>query len=420
MSVITNQNGSSLVLALIVAFILITLVTIVIHFSNTDLKSAQKQVRQTSAYFIAEAGLDRAIYEVNQSLQIGEEPASIFNDSNFKGGSYDVTVTPKINEHDENIGYMVESVGSFENEEEKVSQWVRQPIWPPESTPDEKPDALDFAMYANEQIKVRTLSGLIGLGIIDNHGIKVDGNIHANGFLSLKHDVLLGGLLGGLINNLLDATGDPEVTGIASSTNLSNIDIAGLSSDKKKTYDSILPPEFDFDYAREQAKKSGVYVPHSVFDISLLGLTSTDKIIFIDGDLSLVGLDLLGLSLQDRTIVVNGTITGSLEVGGNTLVSSKLNVIAKKDINFLGAITGLQVNGILFSQENITSAGHIEVDGYMGAKNITCGSGIVSNLLGLLTGEMSFTYDPSVFTSLPSGIGFKKMYVEVVEQEENQ
>ena len=90
-------------------------------------------------------------------------------------------------------------------------------------------------------------------------------------------------MLGGLLNSLLNATGDPEVTGVASSTNLSNIDIAGLSSDKKKTYDSIPQPQFDFDYAREQAKKSGVYVPHSVFGISILGLTPTEKLFSLMG-----------------------------------------------------------------------------------------------------------------------------------------
>ena len=132
---ITNQKGASLVLALLVTFLLITLVTIVVHFSNTELKSARKQELQTSAYYIAEAGLERAIYEINQSIQKGEEPASIFEDLHFNGGTYEATVTPKINEHDENIGYIVESVGTVGEEEAKVTQWVRQPIWPPGPTP---------------------------------------------------------------------------------------------------------------------------------------------------------------------------------------------------------------------------------------------------------------------------------------------
>lgn len=396
LSNMTNQSGSSLVLALIVSFILITLITIVVHFSNTELKSARKQELQTSAYYIAEAGLERAIYEVNQSLKKGEEPASLFDDSNFKGGSYKVTVTPKMNEHNENIGYIVESIGSIENEEEKVSQWVRQPIWPPGNTP----TPFEFAMYGDQQIKVKTLSALLNI-----HAIKVNGNIHGNDLVSLQQTGLL--------------TGNPTVNGVASSTSLSNIDIAGLSPDKMTTYPAIPQPQFDFDYAREQAKKTGIYVPNSVVGISLLGLSPTDKVIFIDGDFSLLGLDLLGLSLQDRTIVVNGTISGALEAGG-ALLSTNLNLIAKNDINFLGAITGLQVNGILYAQGNISTEGHLEVNGYMGAKNIDCGSGLLSSILGLVTGEMSFTYDPSVFTNLPSGIGFKKSYVKVINQEENQ
>ena len=161
LSMITNQMGASLVLALIVTFMLITLVTIVVHFSNTELKSAQKQERQTSAYYIAEAGLERAIYEVNQSLKKGEEPASLFDDSNFKGGSYKATVTPKINEHDENIGYTVESVGSFENEEKKVPNGLDSHL-----ATRATPTPFEFAMYGNNKITVRTLSGLIGLDIM--------------------------------------------------------------------------------------------------------------------------------------------------------------------------------------------------------------------------------------------------------------
>lgn len=398
LSMITNQTGSSLVLALIVTFMLITLVTIVVHFSNTELKSAQKQERQTSAYYIAEAGLERAIYEVNQSLKKGEEPASLFDDSNFKGGSYKATVTPKKNEHNENIGYTVESIGSYENEEKKVTRWVRQPIWPPGPTP----TPLSFAMYANEQLEVQTLSGLLGIGLLEAHPIKVTGNIHGNDYVRLEHNGIL--------------THDPYVNGVVSSTSVSNIFISGLSADKKKVYAPIPQPQFDFDYAREQAKKSGGYIlEQNATLISILGLAAKSKVIFIDGNLALSGLDLLGIALQDRTIIVTGTISGFLELGGNELVNTKLNLIAKENINFLGAVTGLQVNGVLYAQGNITTEGHLEVDGYIGANNIDCGAGILSNLLGLLTGEMSFTYDPSVFTSLPSGIGFKKMYVEVVE-----
>lgn len=385
MSIIFNQTGSSLVLALIVTFMLITLVTIVVHFSNTELKSAQKQERQTSAYYIAEAGVERAIYEINQSLQNDGVPPPQLSDSNFKGGAYEVTITPKTNgpDYNENIGYTIESIGTYEQEEEKISKWVRQPIGPPNPTPDgEKPSPFNFAVYAYENAKISSLL----------NGIKVDGDIHAN------DNVMLSGNT--------DVTNGSSV----SSTYLNNINVNGAI--EKTTYEPIPQPQFDFDYAREQAKKNGFYISlKNNANISLLGLAPTDKVIFIDGNLTQIGLDLLGIALQDRTIIVNGNFTGALELGGN----SKLNLIVSKDINFLGLITGLQVNGILYAQGDIKTDGYIKVDGYMGAKNIDCGSGLLSGLLGLITGDMKFTYDSSVFNSLPSGIGFKKMYVEVVE-----
>ena len=154
-------------------------------------------------------------------------------------------------------------------------------------------------------------------------------------------------------------------------------------------------PLFDFDRARELAKSTGIYVNHNVTDISLLGISPTNKIIFIDGNLSITGLDLLGISLQDRTIVVNGNFTGSLEVGGLSFCTTNLNIIAKQNITFTGAVTGLQVNGILFANGlnkltnlpdatsgNISVQGHCAVNGYMGANKVILGSGLLSSLLG--------------------------------------
>jgi cytoskeletal protein CcmA (bactofilin family) len=127
---------------------------------------------------------------------------------------------------------------------------------------------------------------------------------------------------------------------------------------------------------------------------------------------------LLGIALNDRTIVVNGNVSGLLEVGGNTLVSKRFNLIAKGDIQFLGAVTGLVVNGVLFSQGDISIEGHAEVKGFIGARNIKIGGGLVSNLLGLVTGDMEFEYDAGKLNSLPQGIGFHADGVEVVEQGE--
>lgn len=430
--IIKKQQGSSLVLALIVSFMLISLVAIVVHFSSTELKSTQKQEQNISAYYIAEAGLERAILEINQSLKAGLEPADVIKDESFEGGSYIVTVTPKTNEKAENIGYTIQSEGTYGDEKEKIIRSVRPTLWTPGTDP--LPSAFEYAMFAEEKINVHALPGILGIdNVIENHEIEVNGKIHANQYIEIQHltltravleDVLggllgnlLGGLLGGvsdLVDQLLEV-GDPNINdavSISGKDPRNKVDIQGFNPNKViKTEKDIPLPSFDFDFAREQAKKNGFYVPHPNLGISLIGLSPTDKVIFIDGDLTDVGLDLLGIALNGRTLVVNGDMTGLLELGGN----EPLNIIANGDIHFLGAVTGLKMNGVLFAHGDITTEGHLEVDGYIGAKNINLGAGVLSNLLGVLTGNMSFTYNKSVFDSLPSDIGFKKESVEVVE-----
>lgn len=426
-----DQRGASLLLTLMVVLLLFFLATISVHFSNTDMLSSQKQMKQSSAYYIAEAGIERAIVEINRYLQEGRSPTELhLQEIPFHGGHYSIQIKEKSNQYGERTGFIVISTGHFEGESKMLEAYLRQPIWPEEEG---IPSALQFAIYAEESIKIRTLSGLLGLGIIDFHPIRVRGDVHANQRVRLTHDGLP--LIYELIK-LLGLNTYPDVRDTVSSTKLSHIQVDGLGQGQKKTYPHIPMPEFDFDLARQKAKEEGRYIPHDVLSISLLGLTTTDKIIFIDGDLVLLGLDLLGLSLMDRTIVVNGKITGLVSAGGDELlgldlIDTQLNLIAKESILFTGAVTGLQINGLLFAQGNnkrtnqpepslgkISVAGHLEVEGYVGGRNIDVGSGILSNLLGILTGSMKFTYHPEVFSRFPSGVGFKQNYVQLVEQRE--
>jgi len=402
-----NESGQSLIMALIIISVFSLAVVTVVLFTRTDLQSSQKQIRAGSAYYIAEGGLQRAIFEVETSLLNEQTPPAYISDPNFNGGAFEVTITPKINDKGESVGYTLVSTGTYKNETKKISAWVREPLGynvPP----------LNFAIYSQENISIKTLSALLNL-----HSIKVNGNVHGNGVVVMTNTGLL--------------SSDPVINGIVSSTSLSNIQVQGLSSSKKQVRSFITMPVFDFDRAREVAKREGVYVNGDVANLSLLGLGANHKVVFIDGNCSLTGLDLLGISLSNRTIVVNGSFSGSLSVGGSTLVNTNLNIIAKENIEFLGAITGLQVNGILFAQGfnrytnlpdpslgNISVAGHLEVNGFLGGNNITVGAGLLSGLLGLVTGDMQFTYNANYLANLPKGIGFKTLHVEIVEQKEVQ
>lgn len=405
----SNERGSVSILALVVTVLLIALAGIAAAYSNTELKSAGKHREQTCAYYVAEAGLDLAIREMNRLIGTGLAPEEIppavsKRDAPFHNGSYSVRVKERLNEFGENAGYTVLSKGRCGGEEKVVGALLKQLPW--DGPPEPAPHALRFAVYAERNLSLRTLSGLLGLGLLNTHPIKVDGDVHANGSLRIRHDYLL------------IKPPPPTVTGYASSTAIGNIAVDGLDAGRKKVTPFIPKPAFDFDAARKIAKAEGVYIPHSVLDISLLGLAPKDKLIFIEGDLALIGLDLLGLSLMDRTIVANGNITGLLEVGGVDLVRTELNLIAKKDIRFLGAVTGLQVGGVLFAEGDIAIDGHAEVTGYTGARNIDIGGGILSGLLGLLTGSMHFGHELEYAGNFPPGAGFRTERFLVVERKE--
>jgi hypothetical protein len=379
-----GQSGSSLVTALFVSFVLISLVTIVIHFSNTDIRSAHKQEKQTSAFYLAEAGVHHAIQEINRLLSAGNDPLNLTLDGiGLHGGHYSVTVSEKLNEYGENVGYLIHSAGTYQGEEKKVTAWVRQPLW-------REDPAFDFVLFAEKDLRVRTISGLLGIGLIKTYEIRVDegSNVHANEHVRLEHWGLF--------------ASDPDVRGEVSSTDISYIHVQGLSGGQKRTRDFLPLPEFDFDNARKKAKEEGVYIPGDALSLSVLELhglfSERGDFVFIDGDL--VGLSLL--YFKNRTVVVNGSVVGVEAVGvGN------LNLIAKENITFI-KVAGLEMNGILYAGGEINIAGQAKVNGFAGAREIFIGSGLVSSVLGLITGDMRFTYSEEFFDLLPHEIGFKK------------
>jgi Tfp pilus assembly protein PilX/cytoskeletal protein CcmA (bactofilin family) len=392
-----NEQGSSLVLALTVAVLLFALATVVAHVTGTELRSAAKQKEQTCAYYTAEAGIDRAILEINER----SAGSSWSLNEPYHQGDFSVLVSEERNAEGDTTGYTIVSEGRCGHETKTLTAHAARPTWSgPGSV--EMPKALTYAMYAEKDISVRTLSGLLGIGPIATHAIRVDGNAHANGTLLLKH-------------YSLGAT-NPKVNGVLSSTNLGNILVQGLKTEQKKVEDRIAIAKFDFDAAREYAKNNGLYIPHGMAGLSLLGLTLND-FIFIDGDLVSLDVDLLGLDLMNKTIVVNGKVLGALERGGD-LLKTNLNIIAKDDIYFAGLITGIIVNGILYSEGDIKIAGHAEVHGYIGAENIKIGAGLLSNLTSILSGNMVFEYNPDVFDTLPPDIGFLQEEIIVVGQGE--
>ncbi|MGO4890568.1 hypothetical protein ACJ2A9_22720 [Anaerobacillus sp. MEB173] len=439
--VMSNESGSSLVFAMLVSFLLITSAAIVVHFSNTELLSAKKQDYQTSAFYIAEAGLERAINEINKKLPLEQNPEDVhYNNVFFQDGTYNVIVQERKNAHNELVGWDIESTGKYEGETEVINAFVKQPIIQQPYSSD-----FNFALFGNEKVMVQTFSASVLFVVNITHKIQLTGDAHGNDRITFRHNVL--DILGSTPRvNLNNYNG--KISKVSSS-NRSNIEVTRWNPinepNRFPQYERILLPRFDFDHARKMAKKHGVYRDRSVTNVNLLeiinliNLMPNSELIFIEGDLNLIGVGSTLLSdllrnFDNKTIIVNGTVTGL-----DLLSSKNLNIIAKGDIISAGIADiipdltgGAPFRGLLFSEGDITFHANLIVNGHVAGRNVSVGAslseGILRNVLGGLTqiingllrivgDDMHLKYDEDVF-NLPYSIGFKENYVEVVEQRE--
>ena len=174
-----NEQGQSLIFALTILSVLMITIVSVSLFARTDLQSAQKQMGQSSAYYIAEAGLERAVQDANNRLANFQTPASSYSDANFHGGSYQVTLAPRQNSSGEYVGYTIDSIGTYKNETIKLSAWAREPLG-------SDLDALNFAIFGFSSVNIQSMSGLLA-----THKIEVNGNVHGNGSVSISHTGIL-------------------------------------------------------------------------------------------------------------------------------------------------------------------------------------------------------------------------------------
>lgn len=103
---IDNQKGVSLLLTLLVMIALLAIAFGVSRLSLGEVKITQDVPKSIVAYYAAEAGVERAIYEKRQNdvnLDIGECTVNLDN-----GSQYGVTVT------DDGITITIRSVGCYQ------------------------------------------------------------------------------------------------------------------------------------------------------------------------------------------------------------------------------------------------------------------------------------------------------------------
>jgi len=177
------QKGSALIMTLFVALVLFILGTGIIFASTIEFKIANYDKNHKIVSYMAEAGLEEALYRLKNEPGFLENPYNFESDGDFyEGNTYSVTITKNYNT------YQIISIGQNQKAKREISAIVKvYPDFPKifnyaavvfQETGDE---LLKFATKKNPNRKI-TITG----DIHSNGKVILDGNVTIKGNVSLK------------------------------------------------------------------------------------------------------------------------------------------------------------------------------------------------------------------------------------------
>ncbi len=116
-----KQSGQLIIIAIVFSAVLLTLVASMVSYSVVDVKGSRTSYYQTQALQLAEAGIDKAIYELNQSSSYSGEANTTLGEGTF---TVSVTSVDASNKKITAIGYIPNSTSPLATKTVKISATV--------------------------------------------------------------------------------------------------------------------------------------------------------------------------------------------------------------------------------------------------------------------------------------------------------
>ena len=365
-----NQSGMALITTLIFVFVLVSFSVALLIMTGNDSKLSTLQKESTRAFYLADTGIEKALWYIN------------FSPSNTQGLDWR---TEEDNPYSGNEG----------TAEEYFDVWVTTDEW------DSDGDAT--------KIKFKS-TGIVNQGGQFNKGsrtveVKLIKGVAQNNFLAYNYAIFTEGdmtLRGNLfVNGDIHANGDIDVEG--TSFDLEN----GIASAEGTVYD--IPggisgaahqdvPFIDFDYYQDIAEGNthpeigGFYYGdgNSLIIDSDRALTG---IHFVDGDI-VIKPPCTQLIIEDGAIFARGTITSQggcdIEIIHNEGYDNPLSIVADGEIDFGGNVHG---EGVIQTNDTFTLRGTINIqegcvvaedgifDGGGGSMNVVYDNGLQQDVV---------------------------------------
>ena len=313
-NLLSNQKGMALLTTLIFVFILVTFGVALLTMTSNDIKLSALQRDSTEAFYVAEAGIDKALWYLNTPEDNGGEGLEWRPNEekeSYPAGStnyYKLTVEDTAEQDIIKITSRgVVSDGNKVYGSRKIEVEAKKAISP-------SPSLLVYN-YA-----IATEGDLTFRG-----DIEIDGDVHSNGDISL-------------------VSGDTEITGEATASGVLN----QLGS---ANYATQMYPKIDFEYYKVLAINNGSYYETGVvFNDS----TELNGIYFIEGNVEIMQNADLNI-INGGAIFATGTITVTAKPTINRTQTAgydnPLAIIAKGDISLGGYV---DVEGVIQTEGELT------------------------------------------------------------------
>ena len=340
-NVFSNQKGMALLATLIFVFILVTLSVAILTMTNNDSKLSTLQRDSTRAFYLADAGVEKALWYLNTPVELGGKNKYLWRPPTSTGDSFTEGT-------------------SLENYEIRIED---KGIDSPPEKPTDKIEITSIGTvkegkYSSGKRTV-VVTAIIGISPSDSvsydHAILTDGNLTLHGGISVSgsihsnENISVAGTTFSLVNGTATAVGSTDY---------------GTSVGENGREDF---PHIDFEHFRELVVDPAD--PDNAYDMSGNGkFYGKDTSVVFNTDSNLIGIHFVDgdVKIQADLTLINATIfaTGTIEVIGSGDVVlqndiSPLALIAKGDITIGGSVHG---EGIIQSESTVTINGNVNIE----------------------------------------------------------
>jgi Tfp pilus assembly protein PilX len=367
---LSNQKGMALLATLIFVFVLVSLGAALLTMTNNDSKLSTLQKESTRAFYIAETGIEKALWYIN------------FSPDNTAGLDWRTT--------EDDPPY-------YTNKELSSEEYFEVVVATDETDSDLKATKISFISTGRvdkggeynkgtRKIEVKLIKGIAqnnslsyNYAIFTENDMTIHGNIYVNGDIHSNGDISVAGAAFDLVNGTATASG--TVSGYA----------PGTSYTAKQAI-----PIINFEIYKTIAQGvGGVYYGDNTSKVFNTNETLTG-IHFVDGDI-VVKADLI---ISDGAIFATGTIkvqgNPDIEIIHSADYDNPLAIIAQGDITMSGNVHG---EGVIQTNGSFTLNGTINIE-----KGCVVAEDGIFNGGG---GDMNVVYDNGLQDDIVVGTGIE-------------